>query len=212
VFQVLLYIMTSPGLRISDSLSEEYDANMFYPLSDAPDHEFIVRELSRNSLRVEIRKAVNGKRQKKPVQSAIVRHCSVAAGHGLDGEPIIEPYVLDLRPDKEIFPIETLIGQLMAMGIENWRITPMFDRTLHNCVARHSGPHMQSNARVSCVDIPPRGGFTSSRLYKVKDARWAILTFEGSLSHIYLWPEAAEVAEEVVETVRSVIQAAAASA
>jgi hypothetical protein len=122
---------------------------------------------------------------------------------------MIEPYVLDLDPAKQIFPVANLIDQLMAMGIKGWMITPVFTSQLHNCVARHSEPRMESDGDVKYTDLPGGGDFMPSRFFKLTDARWAILSFDKGgvpLCHIYLWPGASEASEEILETARQAMK------
>jgi hypothetical protein len=85
--------------------SIELSFNRFYPLGG--DHRFIVRH-SWNRFLIEIRE---GKRV--VVQKAIVRHPSVIAGRYFNSDPITRPYVIELDPSKEIYPIAELV--------DNWR-------------------------------------------------------------------------------------------
>jgi hypothetical protein len=203
-----LNISRAPAVFVTDDDGRTYDLNRFHVLAGT-DCEFIVHELAPGgSLQIQVKRIVNGKRQKRPVQSAIIRNCSVVAGHNRAGGPIIRPYVVNVDPDKEIFPIEKLINELMGLGVYDWQITPMSDSELYDCVASHDHPSMLSDGNAQWVNLPAGEDTPRCRWFKVNGGpTWAIRSDSDGLGHIYLWPSAAEASETILETARQAIRA-----
>lgn len=171
-----------------------------YPLGDNV-HEFLVRKISARVLMFEIRLG-----KKTIVQRGAVRFLSATAGTRSNGEPKLQHYVLELQPDKLIYPISKVVDALLSAGIKDWQISPIFEDTLADHTASWSSPRMQSDGNITCDKLPARelGGeeLMPTDRFTVSGAAWAIMSHDNRVSHVYLWSEA----EKHVDTILTAIQ------
>jgi roadblock/LC7 domain-containing protein len=180
----------------------ELSFDRFYPLDD--DHKFIVRNLG-SSFMIEIRK---GKRS--VVQRAVVRHMSVTVGSNFDSSSIIRPYIIELDPAREIFPIAQLVDKVRALGIKSSSISPMFAwEVLVTCAASHSSPQMMSDGVTERFERSASRDLLPASEFEVSGASWAVSFFgtpgvPGRHLHVYLWMEAAEDPDSVLDAIRQI--------
>lgn len=198
------------------------ETDLYYDMSDHPDYQFIIRRqgTSRRPSNVVIiqiaTRPTETSKKRKTVQTGRIQMLSMVDGRDSDtGAPREHVYTVDLNPEQHIWPITDLVDQLLKLDVNRQQITPMDEgATLYDNCAVHSNPHMLTDGNLTQTpnpggdphglageDLPPSVDFT------VKEASWAILHFpdgqlSGGVSHLYLWPQAADKAEEITGVVQ----------
>lgn len=211
-----LLIDPTNGRVVSEQSGEELKREQFYDIPGS-EHQVIIRTQSRHLVLLHLMTNRKDGRKRKLVQSGRIQLLSAVAGReSHTGAPRPHLYQVELDPNRPIWPIASLVDQLMQMGVDDWQITPMNPgATLNdNCAAR-SDPQMLTDGQL--MQTPNPGGdphgFAGEDLlpgvdFTVKDASWAILYFpDGIISHIYLWPDAANKADEIMSVVQRMIAA-----
>ena len=176
------------------------EPNRFHDLPGHEGHTYIVRTSSPNKgFMVQI------KQGKKVIQTGSIRPLSAVIGRYPGSDALTShEFILELDPSQPIYPIADLVRQLMALGIEDWHISPMFRDDLRDCIASHSSPRVISDGR---VDVDPRAGggdLLAHNVYRVTGPSWVIQSFGSDISHIYLWMNAAEHADTILDNVRRI--------
>ena len=216
--QLIINHHTDGGLVTSNGRSVELDK--FYDLPDHPGARFIIRARSRASVIIEI------KQGKRRAQIGTVQLLSATCGSYLTGGPKLHPYTVELDPARPIWPIGDLVTKLMALGVHDWQISPMFaGETLTTCTASFADSQMLTDGECTGMfreahtankaqllrDLKSRGEpylegeeeLSDSQSYRVSGSTWAIQYRRGGkISHVYLWMGAAEQAEAICEHVR----------
>lgn len=98
-----------------------------YDLPDAAGHSFIVKEFGGYY-------TVTITQGDEVVQEAKVHALSATIGQLRGGDSRLQSYKLNLDPAEPVWPIRSVVDQLIARGVEEGQISPMFTDSLLTCV------------------------------------------------------------------------------
>jgi len=182
--------------RISDG-SGPIEPGRYYPMPDGI-HRFIVR-IAGDDLVIEIKD-----QGKTPVQRATVRRVSLFAGTIAKGEPNFQEYLVELDPGKPIYPLSSLVDQLLGMGLERHQISLIFSGTLREHLHLTSSSQLLTDGRTTHTEIAAVGNQKRHKLVTTEGASWALRHYEDKVLYIYLWDNAVDDPAAVLTALRQV--------